>query len=94
METIINLSQIFKMICIIFAIVGFCNVANTFLHLLGRFGKDKLDAEIINKFTLVTPEFMQKNTKEQNIENNQEIHELNKRFIVLEKELQDLRKNK
>lgn len=33
-----------------------------------------------DKFPLVSPEFMSKSAKEQNIENNQEIHEINKRL--------------
>lgn len=33
-----------------------------------------------DKFPLVHPDFMTKSAKEQNIENNQEIHELNKKI--------------
>ena len=37
-----------------------------------------------SKFPLVQPAFMTKSAKEQNIENNQEIHELNKKIEVLD----------
>lgn len=68
---------------IILAIVAF---------LLHNFGGMKLfidkDKEITNKFLdkfpLVSPEFMNKSVKEQNIENNQEIHEINKRLDNIE----------
>ena len=40
--------------------------------------------KLIDKFPLVSPDFFRKNTKEQNIENNQEIHEINKKFEKLE----------
>lgn len=68
-----------------------CLVA-TFLFLLHNYGGVKLfiknithskdkDTEIASKFLdkcdLVSQGFMNKNIKEQNIENNQEIHELN-----------------
>lgn len=59
-----------------------------FLFLIHNFGGLKLfidkDKDIANKFLdkfpLVSPEFMNKSSKEQNIENNQEIHEINKRL--------------
>lgn len=68
--------------------------------LVGRYGKDVLDnkkdmqakekdAEIINnlvaRYPLVDKEFIVKPEKEQNIENNQEIHEINKKIEELEK---------
>lgn len=43
--------------------------------------------KFLDKFPLVVPDFINKNLREQNIENNQEIHELNKRMEVLEAEL-------
>lgn len=36
-----------------------------------------------DKFPLVHPDFMTKSAKEQNIENNQEIHELNKKVELM-----------
>ena len=50
--------------------------------------------KFLEKFPLVKPEFMIKNTVEQNIENNQEIHEINKRLEIIEETLQELRKKK
>lgn len=96
METYtINLYPIFKMICILFAIVGVCNVSNNLIHIVGRYGKDKLDnkkdlhakgcdadiiQDLVQKFPLVSKDFMVTTEKQQNIENNQEIQEINKRL--------------
>ena len=95
----INLYPIFKIFCILFAIVGAYSTINNFMHLLARFGKDKLDnkkdihakncdadiiQDLIQKFPLVQKEFMLLPEREQNIENNQEIHEVNKRLDKIE----------
>lgn len=66
----------------------FLLIIAVFLFLLHNFGglklfidKDKHIADkFIDKFPLVSLEFMNKTSKEQNIENNQEIHEINKRL--------------
>lgn len=108
METYtINLYPIFKIFCILFAIVGAFSTINNFMHLLARFGKDKLDnkkdihakdcdtdivQDLIQKFPLVSRDFMNKNTIEQNIENNQEIHEINIRLYDIEKSIQEIRR--
>lgn len=42
-----------------------------------------------DKFPLVSPDFMNKSAKEQNVENNQEIHELNKRFALMEEAIRN-----
>lgn len=103
----INLYPIFKIFCILFAIVGAFSTINNFMHLLARFGKDKLDnkkdihakdcdtdiiQDLIQKFPLVSRDFMNKNTVEQNIENNQEIHEINIRLYDIEKSLEQIRR--
>lgn len=47
--------------------------------------KDKaLMEKFLDKFPLVSPEFINKSAKEQNVENNQEIHELNKKIEEVE----------
>lgn len=43
--------------------------------------------DLINRFPLVKTEFISKSEKEQNVENNQEIHEINKRLVELEQNL-------
>ena len=43
MEVTVNIYPIFKYIIILFAVVGAYATINNFLHILGRFGKDKLD---------------------------------------------------
>ena len=104
---IFNFYPIFKMICILFAIVGAYSTINNFMHLLARFGKDKLDnkkdihakdcdtditQDLIQKFPLVQKEYMLLPEREQNIENNQEIHEINKRLLVIQKDLDEIRR--
>lgn len=66
----------------------FLLIVATFLFLLHNLGglklfidKDRHIADkFLDKFSLVSPEFMNKSSKQQNIENNQEIHEINKRL--------------
>lgn len=48
--------------------------------------------KFFEKFPLVSPAFMNKNTVEQNIENNQEIHEINIRLYDIEKSIQEIRR--
>lgn len=45
---------------------------------------EKIAEKFLDKFPLVSPEFMKKSAKLQNAENNQEIHELNQRLDRLE----------
>lgn len=72
-----------------FAIIGGTVIVLAIIaFLLHSFGGAKLfidkDKEIANKFLdkfpLVSPDFINKSAKEQNVENNQEIHELNKKI--------------
>lgn len=94
-ETIINVYPIMQFIIIMFAIVGGYNLLNNIAHILGRFGKDKLDnkkdihakdcdadimQDLIQKYPLVQKDFMLLSEKEMNIENNQEIQEINSRL--------------
>ena len=107
MEAIIGIAPIFNFILILLAIYGAFSTINNFMHLLARFGKDKLDnkkdihakdcdtdiiQDLIQKFPLVSRDFMNKNTVEQNIENNQEIHEINIRLYDIEKSLEQIRR--
>ena len=106
-ETIINIYPITQFILVLFAIVGGYNLLNNVAHLLARCSKDKLDnkkdihakdcdtdivQDLIQKFPLVSPIFMNKNTVEQNIENNQEIHEINIRLYDIEKSIEEIRR--
>jgi hypothetical protein len=106
-ETIINIYPITQFILVLFAIVGGYNLLNNVAHLLARCSKDKLDnkkdihckdcdtdivQDLIQKFPLVSPAFMNKNTVEQNIENNQEIHEINIRLYDIEKRIEEIRR--
>lgn len=47
--------------------------------------------KFLSKYPDVAPEFMKKGLKEQNIENNQEIHEVNKRLDEQDKKIDDLK---
>lgn len=91
MEVTVNIYPILKYIIILFAVVGAYATINNFLHILGRFGKDKLDnkkdihakdcdADIIQdllaKYPAVQKDFILKTERLQNIENNQEIQEM------------------
>ena len=103
----LNLYPLFKMIVILFALIGGYNLLNNVAHLLARCSKDKLDnkkdihakdcdtdiiQDLIQKFPLVSKDFMNKNTVEQNIENNQEIHEINIRLYDIEKSIEQIRR--
>lgn len=56
--------------------------------------KDKdITAKFLDKFPLVSPDFINKSAKEQNVENNQEIHELNKHLDLLEEAIRVNAKN-
>jgi hypothetical protein len=106
----INLYPIFKIFCILFAIVGAYSTINNFMHLLARFGKDKLDnkkdihakdcdtdvmQDLIQmqiKYPDVKKEFIILPEKEQNIENNQEIHEINKKLDILQRDMDEVRR--
>lgn len=106
-ETIINIYPVMQFIIIMFAIVGGYDLLNNITHLLGRFGKDKLDnkkdihakdcdtdvmQDLIMKYPNVQKEFMLLPEREQNIENNQEIHEINKKLLVIQKDLDEIRR--
>lgn len=110
-ETIINIYPIMQFIIIMFAIVGGYNLLNNIAHLLGRFGKDKLDNKkdihakdcdtdvmqdliqtMQTKYPDVKKEFIILPEKEQNIENNQEIHDINKKLEVLQRDIDEIRR--
>lgn len=87
-KTIINIDAIMPYITWfgVFTVIG---IALFLLHNLGGLKlfsnhDNKLTGQFLDKFPLVSPEFMKKNAKLQNAENNQEIHELNQRLDHLE----------
>lgn len=83
-----NLYPVFKFVIILFAIVGGYNLLSNLFNLLSRGFKDKLDNTkdmsifngLIAKYPNVAPDFFNKSSKEQAIDNNNEIHEINKRL--------------
>ena len=72
------------------AIIAFLYHNGFSLNLFSKHDNSIID-KFLNKYPDVAPEFMKKGLKEQNIENNQEIHEINKRFDKIETELEDLK---
>lgn len=98
-ERILNLYPLFKFFIAFLAIIGGYNCISNIMNLLSRFSKDVLDnkkdiqakendteiiKELIERYPMVDKRFIVKSEKEQNIENNQEIHEINKKFEKLE----------
>lgn len=76
----------------IFIVIG---IALFLIHNLGGlkiFSKhDKeLTSKYLDKFPLVSPDFWDKSAKMRDVENNQEIHEINKRLEILEKKIEEL----
>lgn len=74
---VVNFYPIAKFIICLFAVVGFFTFLNNLLHTF-TFGK------LLDKYPDVTNIFARLSLREQNIENNQEIHDLEKRVRKLE----------
>jgi peptidoglycan hydrolase CwlO-like protein len=77
----------------LFWVILICAIVILFYFVKECFFKDKdtsITTNIIDKFPLVSPNFINKSVKMQNVENNQEIHELNKRIEYLEKYIEAL----
>lgn len=96
-ETIINIDAIMPYI-IWFGVFIVIGIALFLLHNLGNikiFSKhdNKMVNQFLDKFPLVSPEFYRKTKIEQLAENNQEIHEINKRIDKLEVTFEELNKN-
>ena len=96
-ETIINIDAIMPYVTWIcaFIVIG---IALFLLHNLGGlkiFSKhdNKMVNQFLDKFPLVSPDFYKKTKIEQLAENNQEIHEINKRIDELEITFEELNKN-
>lgn len=54
---------------------------------------EKIAEKFLDKFPLVSPEFYKKTKTEQLAENNQEIHEINKRLDLKDREIEELKAN-
>lgn len=94
-ETIFNIDAIMPYIIGLSAII-LIGIAIFLLHNLGGlkiFSNHDKDMNKIwlEKFPLVNPDFYKKNIKEQLAENNQEIHEKNKRLDKQEAEIEELK---
>ena len=83
---VFNFYPIAKFIICLFAVVGLFSFLNNLLQIVGNAYMVK---SFLKKFPDVLPEFMKKPLREQNIENNQEIHDINKRLEKIEKRLKN-----
>lgn len=94
METSFNFAPIFMflIVCLLLFLVHNLSGLLSSLKIFSKHGKD-LTEQFLDKFPLVLSGFINKSVKEQNIENNQEIHEINKRLERLEAEYHDIREN-
>ena len=79
---------ILKFILYLLAIFGAFYFINTVAHLLSS--KHTVD-KFLDKYPNVSELFINKTAKEQNIENNQEIHELNRKIDTLQDIVDDLK---
>lgn len=80
----------------LFWVILICAIVVLFYFVKECFFKDKdtsITTNIIDKFPLVSSNFINKSVKMQNVENNQEIHEINKRIDELEVTFEELNKN-
>lgn len=84
----INLTYVFIIGAIIIAMFLIHNGFG--LNLFSKHDNSIID-KFLSKYPDVTAEFMRKGIKEQNIENNQEIHEINKRFDKNDKDIQEIK---
>lgn len=81
---VVNFYPIAKFIICLFAVVGFWGFLNNLSHIwLNKHTTDKF----LEKYPNVSEFFVNKTLKEQNIENNQEIHEILVRIAKIEKRL-------
>lgn len=73
------------LVVIVFVILlGFKNLLDNKKDIHFKNQDTSITSNLIAKFPLVSPDFINKSAKEQNVENNQEIHELNKKIEDVE----------
>jgi len=91
-ETTLNIYPIVKTVSVIalVAIIVFLFHNGFSLNLFSRHDNSVID-KFLSKYPDVMPEFMKKTIKEQNIENNQEIHAINKRFDKNDADIAELK---
>lgn len=90
METSFNFAPVFVFLIVSLLLFLLHNLGG--LKIFSKHSKE-LSAQFLEKFPLVSIDFMNKSVKKQNIENNQEIHEIYKRLERLEAEYHDIREN-
>lgn len=83
----INLTYVF--ILILLGVFAFL-IHNGFIFKSFSKHDSGLFDKFLSKYPDVAPEFMKKGLREQNIENNQEIHAINKRFDEIEGNIKGL----
>ena len=84
-EIEINIYPLLEWVVILFAVVGAFWTVNSLTQVIVNSKKDlSITKSFLEKYPLVNSEYIQKDVKAQNIENNQEIHEINKKLENLE----------
>ena len=83
-ETVINFYPIFKFIIVLFAVVGAYSIIKDLIRAISRGFKDKLDHK---KDCEIMKQLSKKETRLITIENAQEIHELNEKYVKIEEEV-------
>lgn len=93
-ETVINFYPIFKFIIVLFAVVGAYSIIKDLIHAISRGFKDKLDhkKDCINleKGCELVKSLSKKETRLITMENAQEIHQLNQKYVKIEEEVKIL----
>ena len=84
----IDINLIYIILFLIIAIVIFLFHNGFSLNLFAKHDQKVIDA-FLEKYPDVTEIFCKLPLREQNIENNQEIHEINKRLAAIEKRLKN-----
>lgn len=73
------------LVVIVFVVlIGFKNLLDNKKDIHFKDKDISITSDLIAKFPLVSPDFINKSAKEQNVENNQEIHEINKKLALIE----------
>ena len=91
-DLVVNFAPIFTFVYNLLALLGgltllFVIIFLTYSHKnIGLFAKQNSQFvnKLLDKFPLVSEEFVNKGLREQNVENNQEIHEQNERLDAIE----------
>ena len=86
--TTINIAPIFQFVQVALMQLGLFTLIGIIVFLIHNHKNVKT---LTDKYPLVSLEFMQKGLRSQNVENNQEIHEVNLRLEDIEKQIDQIK---